>query len=61
MALNTYAHVFEELKGGERLDAAAQIRAARAADVPVSYPAATVLDAADPRTYLFVGSSREAL
>jgi integrase len=38
MTLNTYAHVFEELKGGARLDAEAQIRAARAAHVPVSYP-----------------------
>jgi len=38
MTLNTYAHVFEELKGGARLDAEAQIKAARAAHVPVSYP-----------------------
>jgi hypothetical protein len=38
MTLNTYAHVFEELKGGARLDAEAQIKAARAAQVPVSYP-----------------------
>ena len=40
MTLNTYAHVFEELKGGARLDAEAQIKAARAAHVPVSYPKA---------------------
>ena len=38
MTLNTYAHVFEELKGGARLDAEAQIKAARVAHVPVSYP-----------------------
>ena len=38
MTLNTYAHVFEELKGGARLDAEAQIRVARVAHVPVSYP-----------------------
>jgi hypothetical protein len=40
MTLNTYAHVFEELKGGARLDAEAQIKAAREAQVPVSYPKA---------------------
>jgi hypothetical protein len=44
MTLNTYAHVFEELKGAARLDAEAQIKAARAAPVPVSYPHRSGLD-----------------
>jgi integrase len=44
MTLNTYAHVFEDLKGAARLDAEAQIKAARAAHVPVSYPKAVGSD-----------------
>ena len=40
MTLSTYAHVFEELAGSARLDAEGQIKAARAAEVPVSYPEA---------------------
>jgi hypothetical protein len=49
MTLNSYAHVFEELKGGARLDAEAQIRAARAAQVPVSYPHRSHLGEARPK------------
>jgi integrase len=37
MALSTYAHVFAELEGTERVSAEEQIRAARDEDVPVSY------------------------
>lgn len=37
LTLNTYGHVIDELAGGERVDAEAEIRAARAKHVPVSY------------------------
>jgi integrase len=43
MTLDTYGHVFEELKGTERRDAETQIKAARAAHVPVSYPTASAV------------------
>jgi hypothetical protein len=38
MALNTYGHVFDELRGGERLSAEEHIRRARAKHVSVLCP-----------------------
>jgi len=40
MALDTYAHVLDEFEDSSRMSAEAAIRAAREADVPVSYPTA---------------------
>lgn len=42
LTLTRYGHVIEELDGSPNTDAEAAIRAARAGDVPVSYPRADV-------------------
>jgi hypothetical protein len=50
MTLSTYAHVFHELQGAERVGADAQIAAARREPVPVSYLAGGGEQEREPET-----------